>query len=288
MELPKVNHDKQPRQVSGEIVYLDEMRRVNQVPARYDELADMAIDSLESTAGLFQAHGARPEIMDEYERYDLNEPEIEQIICLADELLKLKQPDSPLTFVDVAVEVSIDEVKQKLANLNAGQLLADIDEQIAIESNGDYYPVLDIRKSNSRLAGVSVRAWGWNDRKVVFTNQEDEAYEYPKHALFYPSNEKSKLRELDVAFIYYTNDTNEYWSEKVAMQASSEGRLSVSSNYIASAYLETGYEGHGGKRLENLSKQDCLDFAEFIAEIVGDQPISVYDKNEATTKLTNN
>lgn len=284
MELPKINHEKQSRQVTGEVVYLDEMRRANQFPDDYEQLPNADLVGYESAANLYRVHGTQPEIMDELEKYDNTSEEVATYIALTDELLKLKRPDSPFTFVDIAVEVPASEVQDKLSQLKVGELLASEDQQIAIESNGEYYPVLDITKDKSTLRGVSVRAWGWDDTKVVFTDDEDEQYEFPKHALVYPSNEKTTTRELDVTFVYTANDQNEYWSEGISLHTSSNGNISVASDYIVSAYLETGYEGHGGERLKNVSSSDYMEFASLIAEIVGDEPMSQIDKNNSMKK----
>jgi hypothetical protein len=114
MERPQAEIQTKQRDITAEIVYLDEMRRRNEVPKPFLELGDMAIQMYETEAATF-ADGKRPDIMDEYEQHDRKPSKVvASCTLLADELLKLKEPNSRLTFVDIAVEASPDTVLAKL------------------------------------------------------------------------------------------------------------------------------------------------------------------------------
>lgn len=276
MERPEVEIQPRQRKVTGEIVYLDEMRQRDIAPEPFQELADMAIQSYEEQADAYK-DGERPAIMDEYEQHDFEpSPVVASCTALANELLALKNPKSPLTSVDIAVETDSDTVLAKLQTIAAGSLLSDDDEQLAIPSDGEYYPILDIRKQNATLVGAGLRVWGWDDQKYVFINKDDEQYEYPKHALLYPSDEQRSIRQLEVSFTYDSEDEGAGgFLESVSLYLHSDGSATVSSRVWASAYAETGYEGHRGSSLDVVTDDDIAAFGDLVAEIVGDEPESV-------------
>src|SRR5438309_252759 len=106
MERPKVEALSTTRNITGEILYLDEMRRQNESPKPYAELSDSAIQMYEAEADAYTADN-RPAIMEEYERYDTSLSEtLASCMALTDELLKLKESDSSLTFIDIAIATS--------------------------------------------------------------------------------------------------------------------------------------------------------------------------------------
>lgn len=274
MERPQVDIQSQQRDITGEIVYLDEMRRQNVAPDPFQELAGTAIQAYEAQAKTYEGD-ERPAIMDEYERHDHKpSPVIASCIALANELLALKDPETPLTFVDIVVETDPDTVLAKIQAMAAGSLLADEDEQLAIPSDGSYYPILDIRKQNAKFIGVGLRVWGWDSEKYVFTNGEDEQYEFPKHALLYPSEEKNSTRQLEISFGYEDEEAGSF-VESVSLYIYSDGSATISRSISASAYSETGYEGHAGSSLEKMTDNDIAAFGDLVAEIVGDKPESV-------------
>lgn len=274
MERPHGETQPKQREVTGEIVYLDEMRRRNERPQPFLELADMAIQMYQTEAAMYP-EDQRPAIMDAYEQYDYNPSEVAASCkALASELLALKKPDSPLSFVDIVIEPGAETVLAKLQAIKAGNLLADDDAQLAIPSDGKYYPVLDMRKENARLAGVGLRVWGWDYDKHVFTNKHGEPYNYPENALFYPSTEKSASRQLELSFSY-RGENGEDFTESISLYMTPEGSASFSSIITSMAYAETGYEGHGGSSLDSVADEDIAAFGDLIAEVVGDQPESV-------------
>lgn len=274
MERPKFEKKTAIREVTGEIVYLDEMRHRNEVPKGYDDLPDDIQQMFEDEADMHRQFGSHPEIMDEYEKHEKSASDTEMsCIALADELLALKDEKSRLTFVDIVAKEPRDVVLSKLQSIRFGQLLADDDEQLAIESDGAYYPVLDIKKQDLRLNGVGVRVWGWDDEKYVFTNQPGDDYEYPRNCLVYPSTEKSIRRQLELIFSYTHSATTV--TESVSLTLNGRGGTDVSRQIWMSAYAETGYEGHDGAGLDSCSDEDVAAFADLLAEIVGDEPESI-------------
>ncbi|MDB5184358.1 MAG: hypothetical protein JWN38_166 [Candidatus Saccharibacteria bacterium] len=281
MERPPAESQTKQREITAEIVYLDEMRRLNQEPKPFLELGDMAMQMYESTADLY-TNGERPEIMDAYEQYDPKPSEVvASCTALADELLTFKEADSPLTFVDIVIKANPDDVLAKLQTIAAGSILAGNDAQLAIPSEGEYYPILDMRKQNAKLGGVGLRVWGWDDPKYIFTNKPGEPYKYPENALLYPSDEKSSTRQIELSFSYRDAEAGSF-TESVSLFLTAHGSASISSNIWASAYAETGYEGHGGSSLQDPSDENIAAFGDLIAEIVGDTPesISMYINNQ--------
>lgn len=276
MERPQAEIQREPRSVTGEIVYLNEMRRRSAEPKPYSDLGDMAIQMYETEADMFKANGIRPNIMDEYERYDSQPGEaVASCLALADALLKLKESNSPLTFVDIAVDKSAGEVLASLKATMAGSLLTKGDEQLAIQSDGDYYPVLDIQKQNARLSGVGVRVWGWDDEKYIFTNQAGQPFNYPQDVLTFPSNETASRRQIELMFGYTSQDAGQV-TESISLYLSANGSAHFSRNICVAAYAETGYEGHHGQQLYELTDDDIAAYGDLIAEIVGDVPESIH------------
>jgi hypothetical protein len=274
MELPNVTNIAKNRSVTGEMVYYDQARQLGQYPSAYDELSDMARQMYEIEADIYRAENVRPEIINEYEQFDNNLSSASaSCMALADELLQLKG-DNGFTFVDIAVECSARDVLATLSQTRAGELLAEQDAQLAIKSDGSHYPILDIKKSDSELVGVSIRTWGWNDEKYVFTNADDEAYDSTKHVLRFPSDEKAARRSLDLNFTYQHTECGQF-SESISLSIDCFGGAHFSSSIWMMTYAETGYEGHGGKTVYDLTDEDIVAFGSLIAESVGNEPESI-------------
>ncbi|MEO7904311.1 MAG: hypothetical protein ABIR91_00795, partial [Candidatus Saccharimonadales bacterium] len=182
MERPKVNHEPTQRPLTGEVMYYNDMRRLNQMPGLYKDISDTAMQMYETEAAMYQDAGTRPDIMADYERFDDTAGEVvDSCIALTDELLAFRPEDDRFSFEDIAVELPADKVQDMLRELRAGALLADDDEQLAIESDGAYYRVLDAKKNQATPTGVGLRVWGWDDPKVVYTNKDDEPFDRFKH-----------------------------------------------------------------------------------------------------------
>lgn len=287
MERPKISSVKKERQPTGEIMYLDEMRRQAEFPKDYvQDTSDMAKQMFETEADMAKAHGVRPEIMDLYDEYDacfsLTEA---SCVALADELLALKDSENRLTFVDICVDQPADEVLEKLAAIKAGELLNSDDEQLAIESNGEYYPILDYKKQDAKLVGVGLRAWGSDHDRYLFTNDENEQRTPRRDVLVFPSGEKQTLRQLEISFTYrsekqFENESERFFTESISLFTDNNGGSHFSSEVSAMAYAETGYEGHRHGQLYEINEQDIAAFGDLVAEIVGDKPESVAMRQE--------
>lgn len=274
MERPKPRPEQIERKITGEVIYFDQARRMGQVPKEYESLSDMALQMYETEADMCAKQGVRPSIMEEYERYDAQVSEAQaSCLALSDELLALKG-DSPLSFVDLSVNVSAEEVMSRVKQCQYSELLAGDDDQLAMPSNGEYYPMLDVKKSDARLTGIGLRVWGWDDDKYVFTNKSRDEYDMSKHFLRYPSDEKVHRRQIEISFGY---DHPEAGSivESLSLNITSMGQASMHSQIYMGVYAETGYEGHGGVSKGHVSDRDMVMFGDLTAEIVGDMPESV-------------
>lgn len=271
MERPKVTAKPIERTVIGEVVYLDEMRRAGHYPEPYERLSDMAIQLYEESAALYASHGVRPEIMDEYDQYDAQRTDL-QCSCgeFAEILLKLKAPNSRLSFVDIVVEQNAEEILRRLKDMRVGSLLAPDDEQLALESDGSYYPVLDVKKRDAQLLGVGLTVYGWSDQKYHIIDGETPE----RRVLQYPESERMSWYEFALSFSYRHPKAG-LLVEKITLSVGLQpGSVHLHSSVWMSAYAETGYEGHGGKGLPDETEEDVVAFADLIAEIVGDEPIS--------------
>lgn len=278
MERPKIEKKPIEREVTGEIVYLDEMRHRAEFPKDYcNNLPETTREMFDQEADMHRQLGSRPEIMDLYDEYDERLSDTEaSCIALADELLALKDPKDTLTFVDICVDMPAPDVLNKVKNSKAGELLAADDAQMAIESNGEYYPILDMRKESAKLLGASLRVWGWNNERWSFTNTDDEERDPPRDLLAFPSDEKLTQRQLEIAFTYQSqSDTKDTFTESVSLVVNNAGGSSIDSNVSSMAYAETGYEGHGGDTAYDISDDDIAVFGDLVAEIVGDVPESI-------------
>lgn len=195
--------------------------------------------------------------------YELR-PEMAAFITLADALLEHKTPDSRLSFVDIVAQAEQKDIIEEIRQMRIGELLLKDDEQMAIESDGSYYPQLDWRRQNSDLGTASVRAYGWQVDKVRYGDDSYKLYE----------GEHDKVRELSLCFHYLFSD--EYAVEKLVLYGatSSRGLPSISRSLYIPEYAESGYEGHDFKTLADVTSRDVLDFMNIVARTVGDEPES--------------
>lgn len=196
---------------------------------------------------------------------------------LADALLEHRDEHSGLTFVDIVVDQPPSDVLSQLRDLRLGELLADQSQQLAIQSDGSHYPILDIKKEDGELLGVDVRAWGWGHEKIRYTDIHKKDITYPREYIEYPG-EYDKVRQIDIQFSYRIKGESVVESCTLYGSTSGPGYITASSSLGMSAYAETGYEGHGGKRLDNLTDEDVVEFLELVAKITGDNPKSYAEK----------
>lgn len=290
MERPKIKNELKKREITGEIVFLDQMRHNERgYPGKFEELRYEQAESYNVRAhannAIYPAIGLRPEIMDLYDEYDgrLSDTEA-SCIALADELLKLKGKESPMTFVDICIDEPAANVLNKLKSINAGELLTADDEQLAIESNGEYYPILDIRKDRADLIGVGLRVWGWDHEKYICTDSTEETRDFKKDLLVYPSDEKMAQRQLEITFMYYDHqapkDGSSCFNESISLTVSEHGEPSLTRSISSMVYAETGYEGHKHQSLKSIEEADIAAFGDLVAEIVGDVPESISMRQE--------
>lgn len=207
---------------------------------------------------------------DEYD-FEITQTQADAIV-LADELLKHKPEGSPLTFVDIVLVGSCDEMQAEIERGPFANLLAEPDEQLALWSDGNYYPILDVRKQNGRLCGVGLRVWGWDNDKYRYTKPREEGapYEYKE----YPG-QKDKDRQLELAMSYVVGEETVTETLSLWFGTSGSGNMRASTQLHMMAYVESGYEGHGGKGRGNLSDEEVYWLLDFVARYVGNDPKSV-------------
>lgn len=213
--------------------------------------------------------------VDEYD-HEISQAQAD-IIAFADELLKHKPEGSALTFVDIVLQGDSQQMLEELQQGPLGHLLASPDDNLAMESDGSHYPILDVRKRNASLTGIALRAWGWDYDKIRYTDptQENPPYDYKE----YPG-EKDKSRQLEISMGWRAGKSHDnYATESISVStyAAYLGDISASSQISMPVYAETGYEGHGGKYEKNVSDEAAEWFLDFIARYVGDQPKSYHE-----------
>ncbi len=214
-------------------------------------------------------HGKIERPTDEFD-HELEQTDVD-LIAMADEFLKFKD-STKLTFGDYVSQMSAEDVLRRIETTKFSKTLASPDEQLAIKSNGEYYPILDIRKENANLIGVGIRVWGWDSPKYRYTNssQDEPPYDFKEYI-----NEIDKERQIDISFSYATDDTT--ITETIILRANSArpgGAEGYSQLYCVS-YAEMGYEGHEGKYLNDVNEQDIYQFLDLVAEMAGDEILSV-------------
>lgn len=278
MERPKVTRQPIKRAVTGEVVYFDDMWRARQVPEPYKNVSDMARQAYEEAAALYVAQGARPEIMDTYETYDAEFSDL-YVSCaaFADELLALKDPDETVTFVDVVVESPAKQVLEQLRETSIGRLLAADDRQLAGAADPRYKD-LDIKKRDATLTGVRATVFGRSSDGKYFILGKDEV-----SPLIYPSGEQNKWYQVELSFSY-RHTSGERFSEKMVLSLGTQGDMSINTSIYIDAYAEQGYEGGDGRFLYSPTDEEVTQFVDLVAEVIGDEPLSVrqwYDRDMA-------
>lgn len=203
------------------------------------------------------------------------------IIALADELLKHKEVNSRVTFADIMLEGEPMDMVAELKSGPLGGILSPSDKQLAHESDGSYYPVLDIRKESARLTGVGLRVFGWEDEMFRYIDPGQTAPPYDLKR--YPGY-MDKRREIKLSMGYKVGDQT--FNEILTLSTSTfrPDDIRISSYVYLHAYMEHGYEGHGGRSDYNPSDEAVEWLLDFVARHVGDQPKSHF---EYTMELLN-
>lgn len=196
--------------------------------------------------------------------------ETKDMIALTDKLLAHKELNSPLSFVDIVAKLDVNEVHNRFLDSDLGDLLASDTEQLAIESDGSYYPKLDLQKQGLVPQSVAVRAWGWRDEKVRFS---DDGHNYKVY-----DGEFDVRRELDVSFGYTIGGKSVI--EKVSLYGSTanRGTSTINRSIYVAEYAETGYEGHNCVS-RVVTAEEVKGFINLVSDIVSDTPESVWQYN---------
>ena len=285
MERIESRYEPRQRAVTGEVVYFDDMRHQQEFPKRFSELDDETRAMYEKMAEEYVELGIRPDILDEYEKFDIKMSDAERsCVEMSDELLKHKHREN-LKFASICIDVPPEEVLDKLKQTRIGNVLSGDDEQLAYESDGSYYPILDIKKKDATLTGVGLTVMDWDSEKTAKTDKPGETWDPNRHVLRYPSDENDRHREFILSFGYKSPNlkTRDGFSEKITFTVG-ESVTGIYREVYVDEYAEMGYEGHHGKTLKKVSDDDVIAMGNLIAEIVGENPES---PSERKTKMYN-
>lgn len=157
---------------------------------------------------------------------------------LTDEMLKFK-PSEMLSFARFPIE-GVDPLAylEKLKASSLGDLLLETGSSLSSEGDED----LELYAKDADLRSIWIRAWGWEYDKARF--DPDGPTKPPYKIIEFPG-EKDWGREIEILFTYGSIENSA--SVSLASQSYSQepGLIpSYSRSVIATAYAETGYEGH--------------------------------------------
>ena len=284
MERAKIIDSYQTRrEVTSEIMFLAEAREDGEPVGReYDKLSTTEAWEYVDRADVMWRQGIRPSILDDYEKYDYEPTDLSQnCIALAEELFSLKRPNSWLCSEEIVVKVPAARALAELRSIKVDALINSDDTQLAIPSDGEYYPVLDIKKRDSKLLGVDLSVWSQEVKKYVLTNDPEVPYNYPVDCLVYPSTEKSHDYRLTIRFKYEHPELG-CFGDDITLAVGDDGDLRMYNQVWAQAYVEMGYVGHEAEgreeqeELDGIEDGDIAEFVDLIAKWVGDQPEAVW------------
>lgn len=194
-------------------------------------------------------------------------------IALADALLEHKEADSPLTFVDIIVQADTAATYKRLEQTRVGRLLLKPGDQLALESDGQYYPVVDAPKPDGPPQSIGVTVWGWDHEKVRYTGNEEPQGSYPRDFVRY-DGQQDHTRQIDIRIHHQVGQIRATETVGLYGSTSRTSLPSGSRKVTMSEYAETGYEGHNNVHTYDLTDDDVVGFMELVADIVGDEPMS--------------
>ena len=177
-------------------------------------------------------------------------PAKSSFIDLANGLLEHCNPDIPITFVDIVARADPETAYQRLLETRVGGLLLKPGDQMAIESDGSYYPILDLPKPEGAPRSIGVTVWG---RGHVWEG----------------------TRKIDIQTGYDVGGTDVGETVSLSISSTPGGHQYASRNVSLMEYAETGYEGHHFTGTHDLSEEDVEEFIELVNFMVGDEPLSV-------------
>lgn len=215
-----------------------------------------------------QAQIKSPE--DEYD-YELTQLQTD-LLEFGHELHSLKE-NNRLTFVDFVLQGDENEMLAELEASPVADLLSRPHEQLAIPSDGSYYPELDLSKDKAEFLGMGLRVFGWKSEKTRYTNlatrKSGDPYEWKEY------DGEDWTYEFNLGMSYECDDG--HFSESLFMTVGSvqPDDMRISSQIFAHEYAETGYEGHGGHSTGDPTEEQVAWLADFIAKHLGDKPVTV-------------
>ena len=280
MERPKGAWKPVQRQVTGEVMYIQDRWQNGQQVGDYAELPTNARRMYEEDAALLVNLGGKPSVFYTYEEHDRARSELSHSCeALAEELLKFRGSYSDGSQEMFSTPLLPREVYAKLMQLRAAEILAADTEQLAKPSDFDEGDEFDVRKADGVLTDASVRVWKYGARqKRVITSESGVEPQYPRDFLTYPSNEAAHSYLVEVCFEYYHPNVDVI-SETIGLYINEEGALTVVRDMYVPGLSAAASEGQCRKVLADASQLDIATFADFIAEIVGDEPAPMWSHN---------
>jgi hypothetical protein len=285
MERPRGEKLVIQRQITGELMYIQDCWENNLQVNEFADLPPFARRAYEEAAATVNEQGGKPSVMAVLEHYDGARSELSRSCeALADELLR----SSDGSHEEIWVAMRPHEALERLQNLAVGRVLVGNDVQLADPYREGDGLELDIRKSNSLLTDVSLSVWKHGvNRKCAIVTEPGVEPSYPLDYLPYPTNEDAHQSQIGVAFAYY-HPQEGHLSEMIWLYIDEFGNLSVFREMFVSRFGFASSEGAYNESLEDIPEHEIAAFADYIAELVGDGPISMRDREDDSLTHTIN
>lgn len=187
-----------------------------------------------------------------------------QLKDLADEILALKPETNPLTNIAFEIDLMPDVVDERLKRSSFSQLLLPDGASLSASPPNEYHHDLGLFVGDAELVKVWVRAWGWKEEKY---RKDPNGPDKPPFDIIRFPGEEDWVRQLDISLHYQKGiDTA---SQTITSYDSSckAGLPSLSRDVYASAYAETGYEGHNQAFIDDRSEDQVLEFLAIAREL---------------------
>lgn len=279
MERPKGSWQPPARQVTGEMLYVQALWQDGKRIGYYSELPDEARQEFESAARAMAASGEKPEILKLYEQHDVAPTPVSISCCaFAEALLKLEDSTGETPHTRIELTKSPDQVLAELQGLQAGRLLTDANEQLALPGaeSGSYQG--DLKKSDMMLMAVSFDVWQ-QDQDFLLVNKNSTAPKFPDDYVPYVGGEKRRSYTLNMSFEYLMPDST-YAIESLALNIDASGGLRLFRNVETQAYERAGLTDYMAESIENPNEAVVTEFVDFLARIVGDNPETELQQKE--------
>lgn len=185
---------------------------------------------------------------------------------IADNIMSFKPAGSHLSFNDVVIPVDGAELRSRLKDITAGNLLLEDGDSLLWSPEGPNVTGIGIFPvDNSEMTGITVRAQADEHDKVRLFETPDG-----DHDLIEFPWQKDWLRSLEVRF-HYRNGDGETATEAISVETSSllAGQPPALSRKVStSLHAAQGYEGYNRKNMESNTENDAMELISLISELV--------------------